>query len=165
MSLMRAKSLHGRVGTGGRRSAVGLDWRAIGRMVEAMLRKYGSTVGSFLVRMGVDSKEIETRIARVFVEAHRRGGCPPVGATSRGVAFSGRARRGRDRNHPRIGRAPESIREFLLLLNPEARAIFILFEINRETSRSIAAAFGLSVEEVHERIAAESANVPPRSSD
>jgi DNA-directed RNA polymerase specialized sigma24 family protein len=121
-------------------------------IVEAMLRKHGSMVGSFLVRMGVDPREIETSIARVFVEAHRRGGCPPVGATSEAwlaaialdVVETGITRA--------LGSPPDCIQEFLLLLEPEARAIFILFEIDRQSSRSIAAAFGLAVDEVHERI-------------
>jgi len=153
MSVMRARNL--RLGVS-ERAEVDPPWawtaghRAI---VEAMLRKYASTVGSFLVRMGVDPREIETSIARVFVEAHRRGGCPPVGATSSAwlaavaldVVETGITRG--------FGAVPDSIPEFLQLLEPEARAIFVLFEIDRETSRSIAAAFGLSVEDVHERIA------------
>jgi hypothetical protein len=152
MSVMRARNL--RLGVS-ERADVDPPWvwtaghRAI---VEAMLRKYGSAVGSFLVRMGVDPREIETSIARVFVEAHRRGGCPPVGATSEAwlaaVAL--------DVVETGITRAlespPASIQEFLLVLEPEARAIFVLFEIDRESSRSIAAAFGLSVEDVFDRI-------------
>src|SRR6478609_6313485 len=88
-------------------------------IVEAMLRKHGSVVGSFLVRMGVDPREIETSIARVFVEAHRRGGCPPVGATSPAwlaavaldVVETGITRG--------LGPVPDSIPEFLQLLEPE----------------------------------------------
>jgi hypothetical protein len=152
MSVMRAKNL--RLGVSERAD---LDspwtWNANRRaVVEAMLRKYGSAVGSFLVRMGVPSTDIEARIARIFLEAHRRGGCPPVGATS--VAWL--AAIALDMVEVAMTRAsgsePQSIREFLLMLQPQARAIFVLFEIDRESSVSIAAAFGLSVEDVRERI-------------
>jgi hypothetical protein len=152
MSVMRARNL--RLGVS-ERADVDPPWAwAANRraLVEAMLRKHGSSVGSFLVRMGVPSKDIEARIARVFLEAHRRGGRPPVGATSAAwlaaialdvveVAMTRAS-----------GAIPASIQEFLLMLQPQARAIFILFEIDRETSLSIAAAFDLSVEEVRERI-------------
>src|SRR5258708_556163 len=82
MSVMRARNL--RLGVS-ERADVDPPWAwAAGHraIIEAMFRKYASVVGSFLVRMGVATIEIDTSIARVFVEAHRRGGCPPVGATS-----------------------------------------------------------------------------------
>jgi DNA-directed RNA polymerase specialized sigma24 family protein len=152
MSLMRANNL--RLGVSERANCdPPWAWTANHRaLVEAMLRQHGSTVGSFLVRMGVPAKDIEARIARVFLEAHRRGGCPPIGASSAAwlaaialdVVEVGLTRAS--------GAMPESIPEFLLMLQPLARAMFILFEIDRETSVSIAAAFGLSVEEVRERI-------------
>jgi hypothetical protein len=152
MSVMRANNL--RLGVSERAN---LDspwtWTANHRpLVEAMLRKYGSAVGSFLVRMGVPSRDVESRIARVFLEAHRRGGCPPVGATS-AAWLAAIALDVVDVAMTRAsGSVPQSIHEFLLMLQPQARAIFILFEIDRETSVSIAAAFGLSVEDVRERI-------------
>jgi DNA-directed RNA polymerase specialized sigma24 family protein len=152
MSVMRARNL--RLGVSERADAdPPWAWTANHRaLVEALLRKHGSFVGSFLVRMGVDERDIESRIARVFLEAHRRGGNAPVGASSAAwlaaialdVVETGMTRTS--------AAVPETIHEFLLLLEPEARAIFILFEIDRESSRSIAAAFGFSVDDVHERI-------------
>jgi hypothetical protein len=152
MSVMRARNL--RLGVS-ERADVDPPWawtaghRAI---IEAMFRTYASVVGSFLVRMGVATREIDAGIARVFVEAHRRGGCPPVGATSAAwlaaialdIVETGITRA--------FGSPPDSIQEFLQMLEPEARAIFVLFEIDQETSCSVAAAFGLSVDDVHERI-------------
>jgi DNA-directed RNA polymerase specialized sigma24 family protein len=170
MSVMRAKNL--RLGVS-ERADIDPPWawtaghRAI---IEAMFRKYASIVGSFLVRMGALANEIDASIARVFVEAHRRGGCPPVGATSAAwlAAIALDIVDDAAKSHPfgcspgaptggtgmtfALRSPPESIQDFLPILEPEARAIFILFEIDRETSRSIAAAFGLSVEDVHERI-------------
>jgi RNA polymerase sigma-70 factor, ECF subfamily len=152
MSVMRARNL--RLGVSERADVdPPLAWTAGHRaIIEAMFRKYASVVGSFLVRLGVATRDIDASIARVFVEAHRRGGCPPVGATSAawlGAIALDVTETGITRVPPS---APDSIQEFLLMLDPGARAIFILFEIDRETSRSIAAAFGLSVDEVHERI-------------
>lgn len=161
MSVMRARNL--RLGVS-ERADVDPPWawtaghRAI---IEAMLRKDGGVVGRFLLRMGLAASEIDPGMVRVFVEAHRRGAIPPAGATSaswlaaialdvlddpaKGSARGTGAARA-------AGSPPESIAEFLQMLEPEARAVFVLFEIDRETSRSIAAAFGFRVEDVHECI-------------
>ncbi len=161
MSVMRARNL--RLGVS-ERADVDPPWawtaghRAI---IETMLRKDGGIVGRFLLRMGVAASEIDAGMVRVFVEAHRRGGIPPAGATSAAwlaaIALdrldapttSSAGSMGATRA---AGSPPESIAEFLQMLEPEARAIFVLFEIDRETSCSIAVAFGLRVEDVHERI-------------
>jgi hypothetical protein len=118
--------------------------------VESMLRENADKVGSFLVRMG--ARVIDANVARVFVEANQRGACPPAGTTQSAwlaaIALEGVEVEAKVSLAP-----PDSIRHFLLMLEPTTRAVFILFEIDGETSRAIAVALGLSVEAVHEQIA------------
>ena len=50
------------------------------------------------------------------------------------------------------GSSDPGVEEFLHSLEPELRAIFVLFELDGEASEAIAAAFGLTLETVHARL-------------
>jgi RNA polymerase sigma-70 factor (ECF subfamily) len=144
-------------------------WTAFDRaMNEALYRQHAPFVAGFLARLGVAARHIDDEVVRVFAEVHRRAASTPSAASSKAwvaaVALRGAARR-----YPlaRIdlaasGGEDATVREFLQTLEPELRAIFILFELEAEDSESIAAAFGLTVEAVHERLHAGQREVSAR---
>src|SRR5258707_2920594 len=128
-------------------------------MTEAVLRQQGPFVAGFLARLGVARRHIDDAVLRVFGEVHRHAACASSAASSKAwVACL--ALRTAIRRHPlgkielpvsgRGGAAYDpSIEEFLRALEPELRAIFILFELEAEPSESIAAALRLTLEAGH----------------
>lgn len=131
-------------------------------MTEAVYRQQAPFVAGFLARLGVARRSIDDEVMRVFGEVHRHAACVSSAASSRAWVAS-LALRGAVRRHALgkialpVGAAggaayDPSIDEFLRALEPELRAIFILFELEAEPSESIAAAFGLTLETVHERL-------------
>jgi RNA polymerase sigma-70 factor (ECF subfamily) len=135
-------------------------WTAFDRaMTEAMYRQHAPFVAGFLARLGVGARYVEDEVLRVFTEVNRRAACVPAAASPRAWVAAVALRGAVERYHlEKLDVADDSvveepsIGEFLLTLEPELRAIFVLFELERETSESIAAAFGTSVETVHERL-------------
>ena len=134
-------------------------WTAFDRaMTEALYRQHAPFVAGFLARLGVATRHIDDEVVRVFAEVHRCAACTPSAASSK-AWVAAVALRGAVRRYPLTevdlaasGGEDPTVGEFLRTLEPELRAIFILFELEAETSTSIAAAFGLTVEAVHERL-------------
>jgi RNA polymerase sigma-70 factor (ECF subfamily) len=137
-------------------------WTAFDRaMTEALYRQHAPFVAGFLARLGVASRHIDEEVLRVFAEVHRRSGCTPGGASMKawvaGIALQSAVRRyhlGKVELPPPSvdGSSDPSIEEFLFSLDPELRAIFVLFELEGEPSEAIASAFGLTLERVHARL-------------
>jgi RNA polymerase sigma-70 factor (ECF subfamily) len=131
-------------------------------MTEAVYRQQAPFVAGFLARLGVARRNIDDEVMRVFGEVQRHAACVSSAASWKAWVAS-LALRGAVRRHP-LGKSAlpvaaasgtaydPSIDEFLRALEPELRAIFILFELEAEPSESIAAAFSLTVETVHERL-------------
>jgi len=130
-------------------------------MTEAIYRQHAPFVAGFLARLGVASRYIDDEVIRVFSEVHRRAACAPTAASTKAWVAAVALRIAGRRYHlgkvelaaaeGQASRDP-SVDEFLQTLEPELRAIFILFELEAEPSESIAAAFGLTLETVHERL-------------
>ena len=130
-------------------------------MTEAIYRQHAPFVAGFLAKLGVSSRYIDDEVIRIFGEVHRHAEGAPGAASTKAwvaaVAFRRAASRYR-LTHVALGapgadgwREP-SIDEFVHSLEPELRAIFLLFELEGEPSESIASAFGLSLEGVHTRL-------------
>jgi RNA polymerase sigma-70 factor (ECF subfamily) len=134
-------------------------WTAFDRaMTEAIYRQHAPFVAGFLARLGVAARYVDDEVLRVFAEVHRRADCAPAAASTKAwvaaIALNAAARRyqlGKVAPSEVEGHDP-SVGEFLQTLEPELRAIFILFELEAEPSESIAAAFGLTLETVHARL-------------
>jgi RNA polymerase sigma-70 factor (ECF subfamily) len=135
-------------------------WTAFDRaMTEVVFRQHAPFVAGFLGRLGVPARHIDDEVVRVFAEVHRRSACVPNDASSKAWMGAVALRCALRRFHlSRVDLAvganvPEpTIPEFLQTLDPELRATFILFELDGEPSESIAAAFGMTLEGVHERL-------------
>jgi RNA polymerase sigma-70 factor (ECF subfamily) len=130
-------------------------------MTEALYRQHAPFVAGFLARLGVASRHVDDEVLRVFGEVHRRSGCTPPGASMKAWLGAITLRSATRRYHigkvelppPGVdGPSEPSIEEFLFSLEPELRAIFVLFELEGESSEAIAAAFGLTLERVHARL-------------
>jgi RNA polymerase sigma-70 factor, ECF subfamily len=130
-------------------------------MTEALYRQHAPFVAGFLARLGVAARHVDDEVLRVFAEVHRLSACAPGSASMKAwvavIALRSATRRfhlsqidlpaaGAD------GSSDPSIERFLFSLEPELRAIFVLFELEDESSEAIAAAFGLTVETVHARL-------------
>jgi len=135
-------------------------WTAFDRaMTEVVFRQHAPFVAGFLARLGVPARHVDDEVVRVFAEVHRRAACAPTGSSSKAwmgaLALHCALRRFHlSRVDLAVGAdAPEpTIVEFLQTLDPELRAIFVLFELDGESSESIGAAFGMSLDGVHERL-------------
>jgi len=131
-------------------------------MTEALYWQHAPFVAGFLERLGVPSRHIEEDVLRVFAEVNRCAACAPSSATLKAwvgsIALRTAVRRAEvaktEPVMPGAGRNADDLPlgEFLLALEPALRATFILFELEGEPSESIAAAFGLPAEAVHERL-------------
>jgi DNA-directed RNA polymerase specialized sigma24 family protein len=124
-------------------------------MTEALFQTHAGFVAGFVARFGVKAEEIDETVLRVFVEAHRRGGGPPPPATPAvwlaAIAFQTATK---EKAAAHGGRVPATVNDFLRTLDPENRALFILFELEGETSHAIAAAFGLPLDVLREKLRA-----------
>jgi RNA polymerase sigma-70 factor (ECF subfamily) len=135
-------------------------WTAFDRaMTEAMYRQHAPFVAGFLARLGVASRYVDDEVVRVFTEVNRRAACVPAAASPKAWVAVVALRSAVKRYHlEKLDLADDAVAEdpsipdFLLTLEPELRAIFVLFELEGETSESIAAAFGSSVEAIHDRL-------------
>jgi len=135
-------------------------WTAFDRaMTEVIFRQHALFVAGFLARLGVAARHVDDEVVRVFAEVHRRAACAPTNASAKAWVAVLALQSALRRYHlapielAAEDSSPEpSVGEFLMTLDPELRAIFVLFELEAETSESIAAAFGLTLEGVHERL-------------
>lgn len=126
-------------------------------MTEAVYRQHAPFVAGLLARLGVPARHVDDEVQRVFSEVHRHAACAPSSASSKAWVAALAVRSAMRRFHLASvaldpGVQDPSVGEFLLTLEPELRAIFILFELEAEPSESIAAAFGLTLEAVHDRL-------------
>jgi len=136
-------------------------WTALDRATtEAIYRQHAAFVAGFLRRMGLAERHVNDEVPRVFAAAHRQIANTANVATTKAwvaaIALRDVARRHRLAKvalDSAEGSDPE-IDEFLMTLDAEPRAIFILFELEGEPSEAIATAFGISVERARERIVA-----------
>ncbi len=134
-------------------------WTALDRATtEAIHRQHAAFVAGFLRRMGLAERHLNDEVPRVFAAVHRSAVAASNHATSKAwvaaVALREVARRhrfGKIALDATDGCDPE-IADFLMALDPEQRAIFILFELEGEPSESIATAFGTSVDKARESI-------------
>jgi len=129
-------------------------------MTEALYRQHAPFVAGFLARLGVAARHVDEEVLRVFAEVHRQSACAPGAASMKAWVAAIALRSAVARFHlgkvelpaGADGSSEPSIEEFLYSLEPELRAIFVLFELEGEPSEAIAAAFGLTLETVHARL-------------
>jgi RNA polymerase sigma-70 factor (ECF subfamily) len=146
---------------------------------EQLFRAHARFVAGFVVRLGVEAEAVDDVVQEVFLAAHRRGGfetgparpttwlaeialrvvsthrrtarrrrvVPDEGALDAAVSSAeGPDRTAEHRDAlARVERALET-------LDVDRRAVFILFEIEGETSEAIAAGLGIPVGTVHSRL-------------
>ena len=147
---------------------------------EALFRAYASFVASFLYRLGARDGELEDLVQDVFLTAHRKGGYRPGAASP--TTFLARlaleARLARRRRESRwraakqddaalatVGAEPSDpsralaekqvalrLQAALDSIEPGARAVFVLFELDGETCESIAAGLNLKLGTVYSRL-------------
>jgi RNA polymerase sigma-70 factor (ECF subfamily) len=130
-------------------------------MTEALYRQHAPFVAGFLARLGVAARHVDDEVLRVFAEVHRQSACAPSAASMKAWIAVVALRSATRRFHlGRVelpaargdGSSDPSVEQFLFSLEPELRAIFVLFELEGEPSEAIAAAFGLTLETVHARL-------------
>jgi RNA polymerase sigma-70 factor (ECF subfamily) len=147
---------------------------------EELFRRYAQFVAGFLRHQGVGSAELDDMVQEVFLTAHRKGGYRPGAASPTTFLarlaldslrwFRRRNRRvSRERSLPiassLAGVAPETpesevrmqqaalrLQAALDALDPDSRAIFLLYELEGESCASIAAGLGLKLGTVYSRL-------------
>ena len=147
---------------------------------EALFRAHAGFVASFVFRLGARGAQVDDLVQDVFLLAHGRGGYRPGAASP--TTFLARlayeavhGMRRRDRRFAlahteplaatAIGSAHESPSDALMLqraardlqtaleaIEPERRAVFILFELHGESCDAIASAFDVKVGTVYSRL-------------
>lgn len=146
----------------------------------SLFRQHAAFVANFLHRLGVGPIELDDLVQEVFLVAHRRGGFIEDGRArpttwlaeiSIRVASVARRSRRRSREQPdqdtvldaqsrdidparsmENQQALDRVQAALDSLEPERRAIFILFELEGESCAAIAAGFGIPVGTVYSRL-------------
>ena len=146
----------------------------------ALFRDHSTFVANFLHRLGANANEVDDLVQEVFLVAHRRGGFiedgrarPTTWLAEIAIRVASVARRSRRRSreqpdqdtvvdaHSRevdparaaeANEALDRVQAALDSLDPERRAIFILFELEGEPCQSIAGAFGIPVGTVYSRL-------------
>ncbi|MFV8755593.1 RNA polymerase sigma factor [Nannocystaceae bacterium ST9] len=146
----------------------------------SLFRQHAAFVANFLHRLGVGPTELDDLVQEVFLVAHRRGGFVEDGRArpttwlaeiSIRVASVARRSRRRSREQPdqdtvldaqsreidparslETQQALDRVQAALDSLDPERRAIFILFELEGESCAAIAAGFGIPVGTVYSRL-------------
>jgi RNA polymerase sigma-70 factor (ECF subfamily) len=146
----------------------------------SLFREHAPFVANFLHRLGIAPTDIDDLVQEVFLVAHRRGGFVEDGRArpttwlaeiSIRVASVSRRSKRRSREQPdqdtisdahsrdidparatETQQALDRVQAALDSLDPERRAIFILFELEGEPCQSIADAFGIPVGTVYSRL-------------
>ena len=148
--------------------------------VETLFRCYARFVASFLYRLGVRDADLQDLVQDVFVAAHRKGGYLPGAASP--TTFLARlaleARRANQRSASRWVRArsdelaartlgasldtPERalsnheaaqrLEQALARMEPGARAVFVLYELEGESCEAIAAGLAVKLGTVYSRL-------------
>ena len=143
---------------------------------ESLFRAHASFVAAFLSRLGVGRDDLDDWVQEVFLVAHRRGGYVPgvakpttwLAAIALRIAMKAREDRAR-RARPALDdvaaesipssanpfdavAAQQRLQWLLDRLEPEQRAVFILFEIEGAACDDIAAALQVPVGTVYSRL-------------
>jgi len=126
-------------------------------MTEALYRQHAPFVAGFLARLGVAARHVDDEVLRVFAEVHRLSACAPGAASMKAWVAAIALRSATRRFHlGKVdlpdGSSDPGIDQFLFSLEPELRAMFVLFELEGEPSEAIAAAFGMALETVHAKL-------------
>jgi RNA polymerase sigma-70 factor (ECF subfamily) len=147
---------------------------------EALFRAHASFVVSFVFRLGARGAQVDDLVQDVFLLAHHRGGyragaASPTTFLARLALEAMHGMRRRDRRfvlaHSEpiaaaalgseleapdsalaLQRAARDLQGALDAIEPERRAVFILFELHGESCDAIAAAFDLKVGTVYSRL-------------
>jgi len=144
---------------------------------ETLFRQYSPFVARFLARLGAPRVEIDDLVQEVFLIAHARGGYVPAGAkpttwlaqiATNLVRNMRRKRERRAVDHDQsvsalpspadlqarivAAQAPERAQEALDAMDVDHRAVFVLFEIEREACDAIAAGLGVPIGTVYSRL-------------
>jgi RNA polymerase sigma-70 factor (ECF subfamily) len=145
---------------------------------EALFREHAGYVASFAHRLGVPRDDVHDLVQEVFLVAHRKGGYEQGAAQPRtwlcaiAVRLARKSHRERARRDPSdtpyIETAPafeqspsarletqrslELVQRALDTLDIEHRAAFVLYEVERESCESIAAALEVPVGTVYSRL-------------
>ena len=146
---------------------------------EELFRRHAPFVARFVTRVGAHPQDVEDVVQEVFVTAHRRGGYLPGAASpttwlaniALGVLSTRRRTRAR---HPEditdepgataiasgvspaeaieVREAYERVQQALSRLDPDRRAVFVLFELEEQPCDEIAAGLGVPIGTVYSRL-------------
>lgn len=145
---------------------------------EELFRRHAPFVAKFLVRIGAERQDLDDWVQEVFLIAHKLGGWRPGPAQPTtwlaeiAVRVASGERRRTTRREKRIGVEPadapdptagphdraeasESLRRVdraLAVLPLEQRAVFVLFELEGQSSEEIAHGLGVPVGTVYSRL-------------
>lgn len=161
-------------------SSPAMNERTVEETIDAstLFRSHAAFVARFLVRLGAPAAEIEDLVQEVFMVAHRRGGfvAGPARPTTwlaeiavrvRSTARRAERRRKEEPDEAEVAsvattRDPSKdaevaqnlrhVQEALGMLDPDKRAIFVLFELEDEPCDAIAAALGVPIGTVYSRL-------------
>jgi RNA polymerase sigma-70 factor (ECF subfamily) len=147
---------------------------------ETLFRRHATFVASFLHRLGAHKAELDDLVQEVFMAAHRKGGFRPgpaspttflarlalearLASQRRNLRFRGaqnsdlggqvlgRPPHAPDRNFW-LQQAAQQMERVLSHMEPGARAVFVLFELEGQSCESIAAGLDLKVGTVYSRL-------------
>jgi RNA polymerase sigma-70 factor, ECF subfamily len=146
---------------------------------EELFREHAGWVARFLTRLGADRHEVDDLVQEVFLTAHRKGGYIPGAASpktwlaeiaqfARSTASRTRRRRREEANDGALASAEAGaaspydraasteglarVQRLLETLSEEQRAVFVLFELEREPLAAIAAGLGVPLGTVCSRL-------------
>jgi len=144
-----------------------------------LFRRHAGFVANFVARLGVPRAELDDVVQEVFMVAHRRGGFVPGAARPTtwlaDIALKLNANRVRKHRRARVTaqgevveraeateaspaealdhrRSIDRVQLALDALDPERRAVFVLFELEGEPCDAIAAGLGVPVGTVYSRL-------------
>jgi RNA polymerase sigma-70 factor (ECF subfamily) len=147
---------------------------------ETLFRRHAAFVASFLYRLGSRGADLDDLVQDVFVTAHRRGGyrlgtASPTTFLARlaleaRLSSRRRERRWRDARHDElassamglspvtpdralaVSEAARQLQHALERMSPDARAVFVLFELDGESCEAIAAGLEIKLGTVYSRL-------------
>lgn len=145
---------------------------------EVLFREHASYVATFAHRLGVPRHDVHDLVQEVFLVAHRKGGYEQGAAQPRtwlcaiAVVLARKAHRERARRDPSdtpyiegvtahdqdpgarldTQRSLELVQRALDTLDLDHRAAFVLYEVERESCESIAAALEVPIGTVYSRL-------------
>ena len=144
-----------------------------------LFRAHAPFVARFLVRLGVHSQDVDDLVQEVFVIAHRHGGYmagparPSTWLASIAIGVRSAQRRTRRRrpehfthqaglhqaapgaNPAEAAETAQALRRVqaaIEAIDPDRRAVFVLFELEGESCEQIASGLGIPLGTVHSRL-------------